>query len=73
MAESTEPKPRVLRVKTVVVRTGLPRSTVYDKLNPNSPRYDRTFPRPFKIGQQAVGWLESEIDAWILAAASHRE
>lgn len=73
MAEGTETRPKVVRLKTVVSRTGLARSTVYDRMNPNSPRYDRMFPRPFKIGQQAVGWLESEIDAWILASVRQRE
>lgn len=56
---------RVLRIRQVQERTGLSRSTIYDRLNPNSPRYDSAFPRPMKIGLSAVGWLESNINQWI--------
>ena len=72
MAHNVEARPRIVRLKTVIARTGLARSTVYDRLNPDSPRYDDAFPRPFKIGKSAVGWLESEVDEWILATISHR-
>ncbi|WP_331251620.1 helix-turn-helix transcriptional regulator [Enterobacter hormaechei] len=43
------------------------RSTVYDWLDPNSDRHDPTFPQRVKLGAKTVGWLESEIDAWILS------
>jgi len=56
---------RVLRLKHVQERIGLGRSTIYDRMDPRSPRYDRTFPKPIKLGIAAVGWIESEIDAWI--------
>jgi len=72
MSQSVDVRPRIVRLKTVIARTGLARSTVYDRLNLDSPRYDDTFPRPFKIGKSAVGWLESEVDEWILASVSHR-
>lgn len=56
---------RVLRLKQVQERVGLGRSTIYDRMNPNSPRYDSTFPKPIKLGIAAIGWIEAEIDAWI--------
>jgi len=56
---------RVLRLKQVKDRTGLSRSTIYDRFNPKSPRFDVSFPKPFKLGRSAIGWLESSIDAWI--------
>ncbi|MFD2231352.1 helix-turn-helix transcriptional regulator [Alkalimarinus sediminis] len=55
----------ILRRKQVEARTGLSRSTIYDKLNPNSPRYDSNFPRSIKLGVGAVGWLSSEIEGWL--------
>ncbi len=55
----------ILRRHEVEVRTGLSRSTLYDKLNPKSPRYDSSFPKQRNLGTSAVGWIESEIDAWI--------
>ncbi|MCE5966879.1 MULTISPECIES: helix-turn-helix transcriptional regulator [Enterobacterales] len=56
---------RILRLNTIVIKTGIARSTIYDWLNPKSPRYDSSFPKPRKLGKQSVGWLESEIDEWI--------
>ena len=55
----------ILRRTDVEARTGLKRSTIYDKLDPESPRYDATFPKRVSLGTSAVGWLESEVDAWV--------
>ena len=57
---------RMLRLKAVITKTGVARSTIYDWLHPNSPRYDDSFPKQRRLGQQSVGWLESEIDEWLL-------
>lgn len=56
---------RLIRLPVVQERTGLRRATVYDRMNPRSPRYDDTFPRQVKIGLSAVAWPEDEIDSWI--------
>ncbi len=51
---------RILRRKQVESRTGLSRSTIYARIAEGS------FPRPIDLGGgRAVGWLESEIDAWL--------
>jgi prophage regulatory protein len=55
------PNEKILRLKTVLGRTGLTRSMTYALLK------DDLFPRPINLGARAVGWLESEIDAWIAA------
>ena len=47
-------------------RTGLKRSTIYDKMKAG------TFPKPVKLGPRAVGWLETEVDAWIKERISQR-
>lgn len=57
---------RILRLPAVIHKTGLARATIYDWLNPKSQRYDPTFPKKRKLGKQSVGWLESEIDEWLL-------
>ena len=60
----------ILRRKQVEARTGLSRSTIYAKLrrNPKRPSdYDPTFPVPVSIGAKAVGWIGSELDAWLSA------
>lgn len=55
----------VLRLKEVVSLTGLSRSTIYDKQNPKSPRFDPTFPQKVYLGARAVGWFQKEIEAWL--------
>lgn len=52
----------ILRRKQVEARTGLSRSTIYTRIAEGS------FPRPIELGGgRAVGWIESEINAWIQA------
>jgi prophage regulatory protein len=61
---------RILRRKQVEARTGLSRSSIYAKLrrNPKRPTdYDPTFPTQVSVGAKAVGWIESELDAWLIA------
>lgn len=55
----------ILRMKHLIKKLGISRSSIYEKINPKSPRYDPTFPRPIKLGPASVGWVESEIDQWI--------
>ncbi len=57
--------PRILRRRDLEARLRLSRSTIYDKLNPKSPRYDETFPKPIRLGEASVGWLSHEVDAWL--------
>lgn len=59
---------RVVRMPTVTGRTGLSRSHIYAEIRGGR------FPTPVALGARAVGWLESEIDAWIARriAASRR-
>lgn len=58
----------ILRRKQVEARTGLSRSTIYGKIRKNDKRpteFDPAFPQPVKIGLRSVGWVESEIEAWL--------
>ena len=50
---------RVLRLPRVQSRTGLSRSTIYMRAANGS------FPKPVRLGARGVGWIESEVDAWI--------
>ncbi len=51
---------KILRLPDVTNRTGLSRSTIYLRIS------DGRFPTPISLGDRAVGWLESEIEQWIL-------
>jgi prophage regulatory protein len=50
----------ILRLPAVKARTGLSRSSIYQHIAHGS------FPRPVSLGARAVGWVESEIEEWIL-------
>jgi prophage regulatory protein len=62
-----EPMLVILRIPEVCKRTGLSRSTVYDKQNPKSERYDSTFPKKIRLSEKTVGWSEQEISEWLVA------
>ncbi|WP_129505044.1 AlpA family phage regulatory protein [Aeromonas veronii] len=36
---------KVLRIKDLMSKIGMARSTIYDRINPKSPRYDSSFPK----------------------------
>lgn len=55
----TTPPDRLLRLKTVLDRTGLSRSTMYRKMDAG------TFPRNVRISARCVGWRESAVEAWM--------
>ena len=57
---------KIVRLPAVLQQIGIARSTLYDWINPKSPRYDPSFPKQRKLGQQAVGWVESELNEWLL-------
>ncbi len=50
----------VLRLPVVKARTGLSRSTIYLRIAKG------TFPPPISLGARAVGWLESDIEEWLV-------
>lgn len=58
---------KIIRLPKVADTCGLSRSSIYEKLNPKSRRYDPTFPTPIKIGVSAVGWLQHELNEWLIS------
>lgn len=66
MTELLKTKTHILRRRDLQARIRLSRSTIYDKINPNSLRYDPSFPKPIRLGfGAAVGWLEHEVEEWL--------
>lgn len=57
---------RILRMKGLVAKTNRSKSALYDLQNQRSPRFDPTFPQPLRLGPRTVGWLEHEVDEWLL-------
>lgn len=58
---------KIIRLKAVIDATGLARSTVYKYVAEGS------FPKPIPLGDRCVGWLESEVQDWILARVEERD
>lgn len=51
---------RVIRLKEVIHRTGLGRSTIYRWMG------EGKFPRAIKLGGHSVAWVEQDIDRWLM-------
>lgn len=49
---------KILRRNQVEALTGLPRSTIYDWISKGR------FPKPIKLSERSVGWLEDEVRQW---------
>jgi len=56
MAEAPD---RILRIRTVLDRTGLSRSTLYRRIAKGS------FPRQIAISERCAGWRESAVAEWL--------
>ena len=57
---------RIIRLKTVLFRTELSRSTIYRKIT------EGTFPPQIRISIHGAGWRESDINRWIADPVSWR-
>tara|TARA_R110001583_G_scaffold194452_3_gene365355 strand:+ start:250 stop:441 length:192 start_codon:yes stop_codon:yes gene_type:complete len=58
---------KILKLKEVMDCTALSRSTIYKYIS------DNVFPKPIPLGARSVGWLESEVEDWILARIAERD
>ena len=58
---------RIIRLKTVLARTGLSRTTLYRKMG------EGTFPRPVKISIHGAGWHESAVNRWVADPVGYRD
>jgi prophage regulatory protein len=52
---------KIIRLQAVKARCGLSRSTLYNRMAAGE------FPSSVSLGARSVGWVESEINAWIAA------
>ncbi len=56
---------RFIRMQDVKKKIGVSRSTVYDWINPKSPRFDNSFPKPVRLGINSIAWVDSELEDWL--------
>jgi predicted DNA-binding transcriptional regulator AlpA len=52
----------IVRLPTVLQRTGLSRSTLYELIKKGR------FPKPFKISERSSGWRTADIQEWLIGA-----
>ena len=57
---------RIMRLKEVMTVTGLGRSTIYKYIS------EGQFPEQISLGARAVGWVDSEIDDWVMSKIDER-
>ena len=58
---------RIIRLKEVINSTGLARSTIYKYIG------EGTFPKTVSLGERCIGFVESEVQDWILARIEERD
>tara|TARA_R110000868_G_scaffold370523_2_gene634010 strand:+ start:16578 stop:16781 length:204 start_codon:yes stop_codon:yes gene_type:complete len=58
---------KIIRLKDVMESTGLARATVYKFMAMG------TFPESVSLGDRCVGWVESEVQDWILERIAQRD
>ncbi|NJB92142.1 helix-turn-helix transcriptional regulator [Xanthomonas arboricola] len=57
---------RLLRLRDVLERVGMSKSTLYSRIR------DKTFPQPLHLGTSSV-WVESEVTDWINQQIAQRD
>lgn len=55
----TQDQDRILRIRAVLQRTGLSRTTMYRKMQ------NGTFPKSIRISTRCAGWRESAVNEWM--------
>jgi prophage regulatory protein len=58
-AKATQVAERLIRLREVMAKTGLSRSYVYALAQKGQ------FPKPVKLSERSVAWIEAEVLAWI--------
>jgi prophage regulatory protein len=58
---------RIIKLKEVMGCTGLGRSSIYKQIS------DGKFPKSVSLGDRAVGWIDSEVEDWILSRIAERD
>jgi prophage regulatory protein len=56
----------IIKLSEVIARTGLSRSTIYRRVKQTD------FPKPIPLGGNSIGWIELEVQQWLLARMEDR-
>lgn len=64
---------KIIRRKELEVRIAKSCSWIYSAMDPKSRYYDPEFPQPIKMGAKSIGWIESEVEGWIISKMANRQ
>jgi prophage regulatory protein len=64
---TTDAPNRIIRIRAVLAKTGLSRSTLYRKIERG------IFPRQIQISDRCVGWREAAVNAWAADPRGYRD
>jgi prophage regulatory protein len=67
LSRTPDPAARVWRLPQVASFTAKSRSQLLRDIDAGR------FPRPIRLGEHAVGWLRSEVEAWLNARVAERD
>lgn len=56
---------QIIRRPEVERLTGLSRTSIYAKMDPNSPYHDPDWPKKVNLGHRSVGWYCHEVIEWV--------
>ncbi len=62
----------ILRPKATAVKCGVTPITIH-RWSSEKKYAHKNFPKPISLGENSVGYVEAEIDAWLEARAAERE
>ncbi|ARD39198.1 AlpA family transcriptional regulator [Edwardsiella ictaluri] len=62
----SKPPQRFIRMREVIQRTGLSKSSIYDLMD------KCLFPKTVRLGGRSVAFVESEIDEWMNSRVASR-
>lgn len=58
---------KILRIKEVIEKTSIGRTKLYEMMDAGE------FPRSVKLGARSVGWVDAEVDEWIMSRVLERD
>ena len=59
----------ILRLPRVAEITGLSRSTIIAMVR----NEEESFPQPVRLGKRAIGWKQTDIEAWLAGRPTRNE
>lgn len=55
----------LVTMKDILARASMSRSKFYEVISPTHENFDPEAPKPIKIGERSVRFVEGEVNAWI--------